>query len=237
MFRLTLRAALIVAALANASLAAAMPSTEPAAFAGPAGLIEPPADPSTATASPSPELAGELAGELRQRQRDKTVHELRRSANGEYGVSLWIADDEVRCFVALEHQGNLWRILQFDALAPAERAYAQLVKLSVDWSADIVRKQALAAQKRELERVTRESEARAATLQREMATARAQRQRIAEEQKAARVDVQAAEIESRAMRIRLETLRRQIQSLEADLSQIEGGGAEVFETPASRQAR
>ena len=40
----------------------------------------------------------------------------------------------------------------------------------------------------------------------------AQRQRIAEEQKAARIEVQSAEIESRASRIRLEQLQEQIRS-------------------------
>ncbi len=198
-------------------------SMAPAAFGAdqPAG-VQAAAARSTDPGVQAPNSSPELLKELQQRLNNKTLRELRTTYNGDYGTTLLMANDEVVCYVALLYKRDFWRVYRFDALAPAERAYIQMARQSAAWSEDDIRKQVLASQKGELERSVRASEERARALGEEMNVARIQRERILQEQQAARAEAQATEVEGRALRIQLNQLQQQIRQLESELSRVEG---------------
>lgn len=221
-------------ALATAVLAGAFTLTAPAAHgidpiaAGPDQLG------AGAPAAALSESSQALLDELKQREHNQALRELRSTYNGDYGVSLRIAEDEVLCYVTLYYRREPWRVSRYDALAPAERAYNQFIRQTLIWSDDAIRRQVLESQRRELEKALQASEERAGILANQMEATRAQQQRIAEEQKTANIEVQAAEIAGRDIRAKLDRLQTQIQKLESELSQMNQPDAPAVEAPKAR---
>jgi hypothetical protein len=164
---------------------------------------------------------GSLA-ELKQRLSNQSVRELRTSYSGEYGTTLLMADNAPVFYVALLNQKSLWRVLRFDSLAPAERAYTQLSQRSADWADEEIRLQVLNAQSQALERSKQESEARLAALNTDMQIMQSEQARITQGRQAAQSQVKASEIERRAYQIQLDQLRRNIRQLESQLSGTHG---------------
>jgi len=90
-----LLAGLLAASLALCG-AGAWASTDPMAAEGPAVEADRPSDASRTR----------LVAELQQRIKDKSVRELRASANGEYATTLMLAEDEVVCYVGLLYRAD-----------------------------------------------------------------------------------------------------------------------------------
>lgn len=166
-----------------------------------------------------PVLASPLA-ELKLRLTEKTVRELRTSYSGEYGTTLLLADDAPIFYVALLNKKNLWRVLRFDAIVPAEQAYTRLAQRSTDWANDDMRLQVLASQERALARAKEESEARLATLNADMQIMQGEQARIVQAREVAQSQVQASDIERKAQALQLQQLQRDIRQLEQVLSGV-----------------
>lgn len=166
-----------------------------------------------------PVLASPLA-ELKQRLTEATVRELRTSYSGEYGTTLLLADDAPIFYVALLHKKNLWRVLRFDAIAPAEQAYTRLAQRSADWASDAMRLQVLTSQERALARAKEESEARLATLNADMQIMQGEQARILQAREVAQSQAQASDIERKARALQLQQLQRDIRQLEQALSGV-----------------
>lgn len=202
-----LLAGLLAASLALCG-AGAWASTDPMAAGGPALEADRPSD-----ASPA-----RLVAELQQRIRDKSVRELRASANGDYATTLMLAEDEVVCYVGLLYQNKLWRVSRFSSLASAESAYRKATTQSAALADQAIRRQVLATEQRQYERAIQSAEAQADALATELRAEQAQREQFTEDQKTVRADNDAREADNRSARTQLAKLRQEIRRLEASLA-------------------
>ncbi|CAG2155241.1 hypothetical protein D3C87_1311840 [compost metagenome] len=159
-----------------------------------------------------------LVAELQQRIRDKSVRELRASANGEYATTLMLAEDEVVCYVGLLYQNKLWRVSRFSSLASAESAYRKATAQSAALADQAIRRQVLATEQRQVERAIQSAEAQADALATELRAEQTQREQFNEDQKMVRAENESREADNRSARSQLAKLRQEIRRLEASLA-------------------
>ncbi len=156
--------------------------------------------------------------ELRQLLAQNRLTELRTTANGDYGTSLLLVNEDTTAYVALSYRRELWRVYRFESIAPAEAAYDMLARQTRAWAEDDVRHAVAAGQKAQLEREAQAAEQRAAALSQEVRALQTQRQKMLEEQQAARQRTQALDAERRAYKTQIDSLQQQIRLLEKQLN-------------------